>query len=176
METQKTEAKKFVLNYGVLLGILSVIMGVVMYVTNAYLDPSFIYSIIGFLLLIVVISLAIKAFKSENGNYLSLGEALKVGIGVAVIGGIITALWSFVLMNYIEPDYMSQMMDVSRDKMTEMNPNMTDAQLEAAMEFNAKFSSPWIVMAFSLIGNLFFGLIISLIAGLIMKNKNPYEA
>lgn len=176
METQNTEAKKFVLNYGILLGILSVIMGVIMYITNAYLNPSFIYSIIGFLLLIVVITLSIKAYKSENGNYLSLGEALKVGIGVAVIGGIITALWSFVLMNYIEPDYMAQMMDVSRDKMTEMNPNMTDAQLETAMEFNSKFSSPWIVMAFSLIGNLFFGLIISLIAGLIMKNKNPYEA
>jgi len=31
------------------------------------------------------------------------------------------------------------------------------------------------VVAFSLIGNLFFGLVISLIAGLIMKNKNPME-
>ena len=176
MENQKTEAKKFVLNYGVLLGILSVTLGVVMYVTNAYLAPSFIYSIIGFLILIVVISLGIKAFKSENAGYLSLGEALKVGIGVAVIGGIIGAIWSFVLMNYLEPEFMSQMMDVQREQMMETNPNMTEAQMETAIEMGAKFSSPWIIMAASLIGNLFFGLIISLIAGLIMKKENPYKS
>lgn len=176
METQKTEAKKFVLNYGLLLGILSVILGVIMYVTNAYLDPSFIYTILGFLILVVVISLGIKAFKNENSNYLSLGEALKVGIGIAVIGGIISAIWTFLLMNYIEPDFMAQMSDVSREKMLEMNPNMTQEQIDTAMEFNAKFTSSWMMMAFSLVGNLFFGLIISLVAGLIMKNKNPYEA
>lgn len=175
MDNQKVEAKKFVLNYGVLLGILSIILGVVMYVTNAYLAPSFIYSVIGFLILVVVIAMAIKAYKAENGGYLGLGEALKVGIGVAVIGGIISAIWSFVLMNYIEPDFMSQMMEMQREQMVEANPNMTESQMEAALEMGAKFSSPWLVMAVSLIGNLFFGLIISLVVGLIMKKENPYK-
>jgi len=119
--------------------------------------------------------LAIKAFKTANAGFLSLGEALKVGIGAAVIGGIIAAIWSFVLMNYIEPDYMNQMMEVQREKMIEMQPEMTEAQLDATAEMTSKFSSPIMVVAFSLIGNLFFGLIISLIAGLIMKNKNPME-
>lgn len=175
MENQQATAKKFVLNYGLLLGIVSVIFGVIMYVTNVYLDPGFIYSAIGFLVLIVIISLGIKAFKTENGGYLSLGEALKVGIGVAVIGGIITAIWSFVLMNYIEPEYMNQLMEVQREKMVEMQPDMTESQMDAAMEMSSKMSSPIMLMAFSLIGNLFFGLVISLIAGLIMKNKNPME-
>ena len=175
MENQQATAKKFVLNYGIMLGIISVIFGVIMYVTNVYLDPGIIYTLIGFLVLIVIISLGIKAFKSENGGYLSLGEALKVGIGVAVIGGIIAAVWSFVLMNYIEPDYMNQMMEVQREKMVEAQPDLTESQLDAAEEMTAKFASPIMVVAFSLIGNLFFGLIISLIAGLIMKNKNPME-
>jgi hypothetical protein len=175
MEIQKVEAKKFVLNYGLLLGILSVIMGVIMYVTNAYIDPSIIYTIIGFLILIGVISYGINAFKIENGGYLNLGDALKIGIGIAVIGGIITAIWSYLLMNFIEPDYMLQMMDVSREKLMETNPNLTDAQMNSMMEMSSKFTTPWMIMAFSLIGNLFFGLLISLIAGLIMKNKNPYE-
>lgn len=176
METQKTEAKKFVLNYGVLLGILSVLMGVIMYVTNAYLNPSWIFGTISFLITVVVISLAIRAYKTENEGFLGLGEALKVGIGVAVIGGIIGAIWMFLLMNYIEPEYASQLAEVQREAIMETNPNMTEAQLETAMEFNAKFSSPYLLLAFSLIGSLFMGLVISLIAGLIMKNKNPYQA
>lgn len=175
MEIQKVEAKKFVLNYGILLGILSVILGVVMYVTNAYIDPSLIYTAIGFLILIGVISFGINAFKTENGGFLNLADALKVGIGIAVIGGIITAVWSYLLMNYIEPEYMSQVMEMSREKMMLTNPDLTDAQMDKMMEMSAKFSTPWMIMAFSLIGNLFFGLLISLIAGLIMKNKNPYE-
>lgn len=176
MENKQTEAKKFVLNYGVLLGILAVILGVVMYVTNAYLNPSFIYSVIGFLLLVVVITYGIKAYKQENGGFLNLSEALKVGIGIAVIGGLISAIWSYVLMTYIEPDFMAQTMEVTQNKMMETNPNMSEDQIEAAMEMGASFSSPWIIMAFSLIGNLFFGLLISLIAGLVMKKENPYKA
>lgn len=175
MEKQKTEAKSFVINYGVLLGILSVIMGVIMYVTNAYLNPHWIYSVLGFILLVVVISLGIKAYKTENDNFLSIGEALKVGIGISVIGGIIGAIWMFLLMNYIEPEYMAQLSDVQRTTIQENNPNMSEEQMNSIMEMNARFSSPWFLMAFSLIGNLFFGLIIALVAGLIMKNKNPYD-
>ena len=175
METTKASSKKVILNYGLLLGILSVILGVVLYVTNAYLNPSFIYTIIGFLILIVVISLGIKAYKTENGGYLSLGEAIKVGIGIALIGGIITAIWTVLLMNFIEPDYMAQMMDLQREKMLASNPNMSDAQIDQVMEMSAKFASPWISTAVQLVGSLFFGLIIALVAGLIMKNQNPYE-
>lgn len=175
METQKTEAKQFVLNYGVLLGILSVFMGVITYVTNAYLNPSWIWGTISFLITVVVISLAIRAFKTKNSGFLSLGEALKVGIGVAVIGGIIGAIWMFLLMNYIEPEYVNQLAEVQRETISEANPNMTEAQMNTAMEFNAKFTSPYFLLAFTLIGSLFMGLIISLIAGLIMKNKNPYQ-
>jgi preprotein translocase subunit YajC len=175
MENQQVTAKKFVLNYGILLGIVSVIYGVFMYVTNVYLDPSIIYGIISFLILIVLITLAIKAFKTENNGFLSLSEALKVGIGAAVIGGIIAAVWSFALTTYIEPDYTNQVMEVQREKLIETQPEMTETQIEAAIGMGSKLSSPPIAFAISLIGNLFFGLIISLIVGLIMKNKNPME-
>lgn len=176
METAKTEVKKFVLNYGVLLGIVSVLMGVVTYVTNAHLKPNMLINIIGFLILVVVIILGIKAFKSQNAGYLSLGEALKIGVGIALIGGIFSAIWMLILMNFLEPEYMNQMAEIQRETMVETNPNMTDQQLDAAMEMAAKFSSPWISMAIVIIGNMFLGLIISLIAGLVMKKENPYTA
>ena len=174
METAKTEAKKFILNYGVLLGILSILMGVIAYATNAHLQPSMLYNIIGFLILVVVIILGLKAFKSENAGYLSLGESLKVGVGIALIGGIFSALWMLILMNFLEPDYMTQMADIQRDTITEQSPNLTDEQVDAAMEMAAKFSSPWISMAIIIVVNMFFVLIISLIAGLVMKKENPY--
>lgn len=176
MENQKVQAKKHILNYGILLGIVSIVLGVIMYVTNSHLEPGVIFAVIGFLILVAVISLAIKAFKKDNGGYLSLGEALKVGVGTAVIGAIISAIWMFVLITFIEPDYMAQVMEIQQEKMLEMNPNMTEAQIQSAMDISAKFSSPWIITAFAILQNLFFGFIIALVAGLVMKKENPYKS
>lgn len=176
MEIQKTDSKGIIINYGVLLGILSVVLGVIMYVTNAYLNPSFYFSIVSFLIMVVVIVLGIRTYKIANQSYLSLTEALKLGLGIALVGGIIGAIWQLLLMTVIEPDYMMQMADMQREVMLERFPNMTDAQIDDAMAMNEKFSSPWIMMAIAIIGSLFFGFLISLVTGLIMKNKNPYEA
>jgi len=176
MEIQKADSKKFIINYGLLLGIVSVILGVVIYVTNAYLNPSWIYSVISIAIPIVIITLGIKAYKTANGGYLGLGEAIKVGLGIAVIGVIITAIWTLLVMTVIEPEYMNNVMAGQRDKMMETNPNMTESQMNAAMEITSKFSSPWIAMAMNIVWSLFSGLIISLISGLVMKKENPYKA
>lgn len=176
MENPKPNSKKIIINYGLMLGLISVLLGVVMYVTNAYLNPSFIYSLVGFVILIVFIFLGINAYKKENAGYLSIKEALKIGVGISLIGGLIGMVWMLLLMFVVEPEFMNQLADVQREQIDEQYPNMTDAQKQNALEMSAKFSSPWIMAAFSLVGNLFFGLLISLVVGLIKKNKNPYEA
>ena len=126
--------------------------------------------------LFFILTHKINAFKKENGGYLSIKEALKIGVGISLIAGLIGVVWMLLLMFVIEPDYINQMADVQRDQIDKQYPNMTDAQKQNALEMSSKFNSPWILAAFSLIGNLFFGLIISLVVGLIKKNKNPYEA
>lgn len=176
MEKSKANSKSIILNYGLLLGILSVVLGVILYVTNAYLDPNWIYGIIGFLITVGVIVLGINAFKKQNQNFLSLKEAIKIGLGITLIGGIISVIWQLVLMNVLEPNYMEQLANIQREQMTDNFPNMSDSQINDAMAMNAKFSSAWIIAAIALIGSLFQGLIIGLIAGLIMKNKNPQDA
>ena len=169
MEAQKTSAKKFIINYGVLLGILSVLLGAVIYITNSYTDPHWIFSVLGVVVLIGVIVYAIKAFKKANGGFLTLGEALKVGIGTALIGGLIGVIWTLLLTNVLEPDYVQQVMEVQKEKM--LDQGLSEEQIEASAEMMEKFSSPLISVAASLIGNLFFGFIISLIGGLIMQKK-----
>ncbi|CAN5245389.1 hypothetical protein BH23BAC2_BH23BAC2_12330 [soil metagenome] len=81
-----------------------------------------------------------------------------------------------ILMNFLEPEFMTQMADIQRQTISEQNPNMTDQQLDSAMEVAAKFRSPWISIAIVIVMNMFFGLLISLIAGLVMKKENPYYA
>ncbi len=171
MENEKTSSKKIITNYGVLLGLVSVVLGVVMYVTGSYTDPHWIFSVIGFLILIGVISYGIKAYKTANNGYLTLSDALKVGIGIALIGGIIGAIWTLLLATVIEPEYTQNVIEAQKEKLVEQYPDFSQEQLDQSLAMMEKFTSPYISFALSLIGSLFFGFIISLIAGLIMQKK-----
>jgi len=170
MENEKPSSKKIIINYGVILGVVSVLLGVVMYVTNVYTDPHWSFSVLGFLILIAVIVMGIKAYKKLNHGFLELTDALKIGIGIALVGGIIGAIWTFTLTTVIEPEYTQNVIDAQREKLLE-NPDMTEAMVDQSMAVMEKMSSPMISIAFSIIGSLFFGFIISLFAGLIMKQK-----
>ena len=170
METQKTSAKKFIINYGVLLGILSVLLGAVIYITNSYTDPHWIFSVLGVVILIGVIVYAIKAFKKANGGFLTLGQALKVGISIAAISGLLFAIYNAIFNLVIDPGFAEQMLDITREKLAE-NPNMTEEQIEMSIDWARKLGGPVIGGAFFIVMSVFFGFIYSLIGGLIMQKK-----
>ncbi|MGJ8593443.1 MAG: DUF4199 domain-containing protein [Aquaticitalea sp.] len=174
METQKLQARKFILNYGLILGVISILIGVVMYVTNLYIEKSWISSLLSILVMIVIISYGINEFKKHSGGFLNLGQALKIGVGIALVAGIIGVIYQLIFINFIEPDFMEQMMQLQFDKMIEDNPDMSQEQIDMSIEMAKKFSSPWITMAISIVGSLFLGLIISLIAGLVMKKESTH--
>ena len=144
-----------------------------MYATNNHLQPHWSVQIIGLIIFIVMVTMALKTFKKENGGYMKLGQALKVGLGVALIAAIIGAIYTFLLMTVIEPTYMDQVMEIQQETMLERD--MPEEQMEAALAMSEKFSGPGVVITFQLIAGLFFGFIISLISGLILKKDNPYE-
>ena len=175
MEAQKAKERKTVLNYGLLLGILMVILVVIMYVMDLHLDPHWSFILITLAIFIAVIVYGIKAFKNDNGGFLSFGEALKVSVGIGLIAAIISGIWSLVLTTVIEPDYADQMAEVQREKMIESYPEMSEEQINQALEFSAGFSSPWITFASTLVMYMLLALVIGLIAGAVMKQNRPYE-
>ncbi|MDA8900874.1 DUF4199 domain-containing protein, partial [Flavobacteriaceae bacterium] len=79
----------------------------------------------------------------------------------------------FVLTTFIDPDFMSKLLDFQQAKMQQTNPNMTQEQLDQMRSMQEKFSSPLISGAFQIISSLFISFIISLIGGLIVKKSRP---
>lgn len=175
MEVQTADSKKIILNYGLLLGILMVMLGVIMYVTNSHFEPHWGAIVASFAIFIAVVTYGIKAYKSDNAGFLSLSEAIKTAVGISLISGIIAGIWIILLSTVIEPDFTAQMMEVQRENMIEKFPQMTDAQIDQSLEMAERFSSPWITFGFTIIRDLFFGLIVGLIVGAILKQKRPYE-
>ena len=173
METTKLSTKKFAINNGLLLGLAGVVLGVIIYVLNMHLEQSWVSSVVGTIITIIILVYAFKQYKSANNGFMSIGQGLKLGMGIIVISTIISVIFNYVLMNIIEPDMLAQMQELQMEKMIETNPDMTQSQIDAAKEMSAKFSSPAIVAAVQLAIGLIFGFIITLITALIMKKNDP---
>ncbi|WP_431158593.1 DUF4199 domain-containing protein [Winogradskyella poriferorum] len=171
MENQKPTAGKFSLNYGLLLGLLMIAIGVVTYVTGMALEGAQWPNIIYYIAFPIVIFYAISQYKKSNANSLTIGDALKVGLSIAVVSAIVYLLYGLLFNYVIDPEFMSQMMDVQREKMME-NPNVTEEQIEQTLAFMEKMQNPLLGSALWVALSAFFGLIYSIIAGLIMRTNS----
>ncbi|MFT5250521.1 MAG: hypothetical protein ACI93P_002263 [bacterium] len=173
MENQKSSIKQIALNYGVIWGLLSVALSVVAYVTNNYIDRPMWLTIAGLAIMIGIIVYGLKAFKSDNEGFLSVSEALKAGLAISVIAGIIGTLYNLLFVTVIEPEFINQTLEFTRETIITDNPDMTQEQLDMTMGITEKMMTPLVMSAMGIIFTLFLGFITSLFAGLIMKVNRP---
>jgi len=171
METQEVSIKKIAYTYGIYLALISIIVLVIMYVLN--LEKSWTLSIISTVLSILLLVYGIKTYKKENQNFISIKDAIKVGLAIAAIAGVISAIYTYIHYSYIYPEFIEIVREQALLEATDSNPNMDKETLETTVKMMNMFTSPFMMATFSLIGSLFFGFIISLITGAVVKNERP---
>ena len=130
-------------------------------------------SLIGYALLIGLVLWAIMHFKKNNDFYISLSEALKTGVGTALISAIIVCIYTIVMIQYLDPEFLDKSIEYQKQKMLQENPEISVESVNKMFDMQKEFSGPFIISGFIIIFNLFFGFIISLIVGLIVKKSKP---
>ena len=171
MENQQMPTKKIALNYGLMLGFISILFHVVLFALGKHLDQDWKMSVLSIAITTVVIVLGIKKFKESNNGLLSLGQGLKTGIAIAMISAVVYIIYTMVFMFVISPESMEHGLEIARQKLME-NPNMTDEIIEQSLAMQKKFQSPTFLIPIMLIVSLFIGFVISLIASLVMKKTD----
>jgi hypothetical protein len=170
MENQQNPTKKIALNYGLILGFLGILQSVALYALGKTYDQDWYTQVIGIIIMAVIIFLGIKEYRKQNGGLLSLGQGLKTGVGIALIGTIISLIYMFIFVSFIEPGFIEQIVELQKQKFLE-NPNMTDEMIETMGENTRKYF--WVfTIGTVLIFSLFIGFVVSLIASLVMKKTD----
>lgn len=172
MENQ-TNSKSIILNYGLYLALVGIFIHLILYATGTLLDYTWVTGVVGFVAMIAFIILGIKKYKTNNGGYLSFGEALKVGVGIAVVSAVISIIYTLIFTNFIDPSFQEQAMELQKQKW--LDGGMSEEQIEASVEMAKKFQNPAITSAVSIVVQAFFGFIISAIGGAIMKKTEENE-
>ncbi len=167
---ENTSIRPYVTKWGLILGLVSAVITVVIYLTELYLTNQW----VGYASLIFTIAfmfLACKEFKEENGGVLAFGKAFLIAFLVGLIGILISSIVNYIYISFVDPNIMQNIMDAQLEKLAN-DPNVSDEQLEATENMMGMMTKPIFTVLSGLFGGAFFSAILGLIVGAIAK-KNP---
>ena len=173
MPNQNSSLKSNIITYGIILGSISVVFQLMLFLLDMHYKNDSTAGIVALLITSGVLVYSFIVFKKNNEGFMTLSEALKIGLGVSLISAIIGIIYTQLLVNVLDPDTMQKSLELSIDNMRAQNPEIPQEALETARSIQEKMSSPLIFTAVQIIFSLFFGFIISLIGGLIVKKSRP---
>lgn len=158
------------MRYGLLTGVVSVIYSFILLAAN--LEQNTALSLLSLVILIVGIFLAHKNYKEANGGFMSYGQGLGIGTIVSIIAGLLGGIFRYVYMEFIDPAATQRAIDQARAKLEEAG-NMSDAQIDQAVQMSQRFSSGAMGLVFAIIGSAIIGFLITLIIAAVTKHNRP---
>ncbi len=172
MEGKQLKIGKYAIRYGVITGVIGIVFSLMLFFQGMHYEQSTAVTVIGIAILFAVIAFGINQFKKDNEGYLKLGQALKLGTGIAVVGAILSLVYYFLLSNDIlEPGWTEKATEIAKAKAFADNPSLTQEQWDQGMAMQENFK--FLAYPFILIFNAILGLVGGLIFGLIMKKDSP---
>lgn len=158
---------------GLYLGVAVSLLSLVMY----FVSPRFMLSWGSWFAFLVYILFMVKAGKEEKemmGGYASFGEMLKPTMICYAVGSLIAGLFTYVLMNFIDPSLLDVVKDIQIEALDKMSGLLGEDALEEAkdtiLENDDSFGVGAVIMGWAF-GLIFPGIIFGLIISAIIKNE-----
>ncbi len=172
MENKNTSVWYNGLVWGAILGFISIIYSVILFMLNQHMNQNLGY--LGILITIVVLIIGIRSFRDQvRGGILPFGPAFSFGFVVILVSSVIGIIYAYILWTVIDPDFMTKMKDLQMEKMLERG--IPEEALDQAMAFSEKFMSPLMMTVMGLVSSVFMGTIVALIVAAIFKKNEPED-
>ena len=157
------------MRYGLLTGLVSIIISFGLFATHMEQSP---LRFVSFLVLLGGMVLAMRYYKENNQGFMSFGEGVGIGAVLSAAVGVLSAIFSYVYMNFVDPEVVSRLMDKARADM-EARGGLSDEQIDQAMSMSGKFMNGPIMMIAVVLGSVFFGVLLALIVSAFVKHAKP---
>jgi hypothetical protein len=125
----------------------------------------------GIIIIIVGLALAMKSYRDNVlDGILPFGKAFGFGVLIAVVSGLLGAIFTYLLYEVIDPGLQEKMLEYAADKMLESG-RVPEAQLDQVLEISKKFMSPVYLTVSGFIVSCLGGTVLSLIMAAIFKKE-----
>jgi hypothetical protein len=169
------EAKRSIwkdtINYGIILGLISVGLSVLFYMFDLTFKSWIMWPSLAITLLILYFLL--RSYRDHyNNGFISYGKSVGAGVIINLYSGIITAIFIFVLYSFIDPGLVDKQLAFAEEKM--IDRGVPESAIDSGLQMQAKMMKPWLTSLMSIVNSVFFGLVISLLVSIfITKKGNP---
>lgn len=169
MEEKSTSTFKFALTYGLITGIATIVISLVYYVLDVPRESPIQYAT--YLVYIAGMVYGANVYKNEYGNgFLTYGKAFSISYLIAILAAIIGSIYAYVFIKYIDPSVIAQSMEAAEQRLIDQG-NMSDAQIDDALEISARFMNPLMMSIMAFVWNAIVLAIIGLVTSIFVKKE-----
>lgn len=164
--------------YALILTVVGAVFRLLMYFTGFETEKLAIGQHLNWLMLPVVFALywmALKAVREERPHQaMTYGQGIGAGVVIALISSVMSAVYTYIHLKFINPSFVDYQMEIMRSKWVEAG--MGDAAMEQAESMTRMMMGPGVSAVMAVIAGVIFGLIISLIVSAFVKRAAPADA
>jgi hypothetical protein len=168
---EKVNIWKSNLTNGLILGLVGIVYSLLVYFFNLTFNKpqAYIFILVQFAVLFFLV-------KSYRDNYkhgmITYGEALGAGVIICLYYAIIMAVFIYILYAVIDKSLIDKSLAYAEEIM--QKKGLPQASIDVRMTMQKKMMTPAFMAPMSILGNMFKGLIMSLIvAAFVRKEGNP---
>lgn len=171
MEELKVSHGKMSLYYGLIVGGLIILLSLILYIFDV--DRESYLTSIQYLILLGGIIWGAKTYRDLylDGN-ITYGKSFTVGFMIGLYASIISSIYIFLFFQYFDPGMITEIVNTAEENILKRKPNISDAELEMALKYTAKFSTPIIMAIWVFVANVIVSVILSLIVSIFIKREN----
>jgi hypothetical protein len=169
---QNVNVWKANLTNGLILGIAGILFTLIVY----FLDLTF-NKAVGYIFIGIAVVLLYFFIKSYRDNYLhgvmTYGQAVGAGVIIYLYYSVIGAVFIYILYTVIDTGLTAKLLAFVEEEMVKSG-KVPEGALDTAMAFQKKIMIPEVMAPLSLVSNMFYGTVISLLVSIFLKKEgNP---
>jgi len=158
--------------YGVGTGIALIVLSLILYVTNLYMNEVLRYAAYVILIAGMVIA-ALQYRKNQLKGFMTYGQAFSVSFLTGLFATIVSIIFFFFYLKYINIGLIDEIMTQVRTKMEAKAGKMSQEQMDQAMMWTERFMTPVWMVVWGFLGYAFWSAIFALVIGIFVRKKNP---
>ena len=166
----KATVSQIALKYGLYLGLIFIIISIIFEFMDLDMQTQQKVGYVNYIIALVAIIFAHKAFKEDGDGYMSIGQGIGIGTLLCLISGVLSAIFTYVYIKFIDDSMLTKIKDAQIAELEKRG--MSDAEIEQAMKVAGFFTSAEMMIVWIILAMVFIGFILSLIVSLFTKKVN----
>ena len=98
----KKSVRDFILHYGNILGVVSIVFALMIFFLDLHYAQENSINLVNYGISVSVIIIALLDYRKTSAGILSLGDSIKMGMGIVLISAIYISIYTIILINFLD--------------------------------------------------------------------------